>query len=98
MAAGFYCEYCSLDILQTLEAYYSWQIDQIMPAGGYTLENCALACRTCNHLKHARAPYGSTREERLADARNDIQRKKATRQEELDQLRQLVGYTGAGRA
>lgn len=98
VAARFCCEYCGLDMLKTLEAYYSWQIDQIMPAEGYTPENCALACRTCNHLKHARPPHGSTREERLADAWDDIQYKRAKRQVELDQLRKLAGYTGAARA
>lgn len=92
VAADFHCEYCGLDMLQSLEAYYSWQIDQIIPAGGYTPENCALACRTCNHLKHARKPEGTNRKEQIADAWADIQRKMFVRQCELDQLRHLVNY------
>ena len=98
VASGFRCEYCGLDMLQSLEAYFSWQIDQIQPAGGYTPENCALACRTCNHLKHSRRPNGATREEKIADAWDDIQRKRVERQAELDQLRQLIGYAGAEHA
>ena len=94
VAAGFCCEYCGTDMLKSLEAYYSWQIDQIIPAGGYTPENCALACRTCNHLKHARIPMGAGRKEQIADAWAHIQQKMAARQIELDQLRQLVSYTG----
>lgn len=92
VSANFHCEYCGLDMLESLEAYYSWQIDQIIPSGGYTLENCALACRTCNHLKHARKPKGSSRKERIADAWADIQRKRDIRQRELEQLCQLVSY------
>lgn len=93
VAAGFRCEYCDLDMLKSLESYYSWQIDQIVPSGGYATENCALACRTCNHLKHARLPKGTSREERIADARAYIESRKVARQSELDELRELVSYT-----
>ena len=92
--AGFRCEYCGLDMLRDLEAYYSWQIDQIIPGSGYTVDGCALSCRTCNHLKHNRTPQGADRTEWIDDARQDINAKRSRRLQELEQLRAIVGYKG----
>lgn len=90
--AGFRCEYCGTHMLKDLDTYYSWQIDQIIPGSGYTVDGCALACRTCNHLKHDRIPKGENRAEWLQDARIAIDEKKAQRVRELEQLRRIVGY------
>ena len=49
--AGFRCEYCGRDLLESVNSYYSWQRDHIVPksaAGSGGLANRALACRTCN--------------------------------------------------
>lgn len=88
--ARFRCEYCSRSLLESLDAYYSWQIDHIMPGGGDELENCALSCQPCNHLKHTYRPAGTSRDDRIADARAHVQRKRAGKEEELQRLRQII--------
>lgn len=91
--AKFRCEYCGLDMLKDLESYYSWQIDQIMPGSGYNVDGCALACRTCNHLKHNDKPTGNNRSERIEAAKQIINIKKSRRIEELQKLREILGYS-----
>lgn len=49
--AGFRCEYCGRDLVESVNSYYSWQRDHIVPlskGGSSRFSNRALACRTCN--------------------------------------------------
>ena len=49
--ADFRCEYCGRDLLESVNSYYSWHRDHIVPqsqGGSSRLNNRALACRTCN--------------------------------------------------
>ena len=63
--AHFKCEYCSADMLGSVDAYeWNWEREHITPtsAGGEDdLENWAMACRVCNQLK-GRGTRGSTAE------------------------------------
>lgn len=49
--AGFKCEYCGLDLLDSVNSYDSWQIDHIVPVDNNDFENLALTCKTCNFIK-----------------------------------------------
>jgi len=89
--ANFCCEYCNKPMLGSLDSYYSWEIDHVIPGGGDALDNSALACRTCNHLKHTFMPTGNTREERISDARREIDRRRSEKVAELQKLREVVG-------
>ena len=89
--AKFCCEYCGRRLLRSLDDYYSWQIDHVIPNRDDSLEYCALACQTCNHLKHDYVPSGATREERVADARREVTKRRAAKRAELDKLRELLG-------
>jgi hypothetical protein len=50
--ARYKCEYCGLDLLQSVQAYKQFQIDHIVPkkkiADPDNYYNVALACRHCN--------------------------------------------------
>lgn len=92
--AGFRCEYCGKDLLSSLDEYDAWQIDHIVPksaGGSEELANIALACRTCNHFKHSYAPIGSTRDERIADAKRYVLDRRRDKLRELNILRAIVG-------
>lgn len=89
--ANFCCEYCKRDMLASLEAYYSWELDHIVPGGGNDIENIALACRTCNHLKHTYVPLGDSRTEKIESASDHIRSKLERKREELNRLRKILG-------
>ena len=89
--ANFCCEYCGKRMLRSVDNYYSWEVDHIIPGGEDSLDNYALACHTCNHLKHSYAPSGGSRSERLTDAVREIGRRRAKKIAELQNLRSLLG-------
>ncbi len=88
--ANFCCEYCGDCLLDSVVLYYSWEIDHIVPGAGDDLENIALACRTCNHLKHTYPPEGGTREDRLKDAKRKVMERREIKKLELDKLRGVI--------
>jgi 5-methylcytosine-specific restriction endonuclease McrA len=54
--AGFRCDYCGSDFFASVENYYAFEVEHIVPRGrGSELdeapENLTVACRTCNRLK-----------------------------------------------
>ena len=89
--AKFCCEYCGKRMLSSLDDYYSWEVDHVIPRGEDSLENYALACHTCNHLKHTYMPTGASREERLHDAKREIGKRRSKKAVELQKLRSLLG-------
>src|SRR5437899_2954155 len=87
------CEYCGRDLLASFNDYDTWQIDHVYPSakgGKHEYENMAVCCRTCNFLKRDYVPSGNSRNERVADARREIQVRCAQREAELSKLRLLV--------
>lgn len=88
--ANFHCEYCDTCLLDSVVFYYSWELDHITPGAGDGPENLALSCRTCNHLKHVYPPIGSTREERILDARCRIDAKREVKNQELARLKDVI--------
>jgi len=91
LRAGFKCEYCGKELLASVRAYYGWEIDHIVPGAGDDLDNIALACRTCNHVKHMYEPIGDTREARIWDASREIRQRLERKATELEKLRHILG-------
>lgn len=89
--ARFHCEYCGKNMLNSVDNYYSWEIDHIIPGRDDSLDNCALACRTCNHLKHHYVPVGVERTDLTADARRKIDERRRIKMAELQKLRGIIG-------
>jgi 5-methylcytosine-specific restriction endonuclease McrA len=90
----FKCEYCGTDLLSSVDAYYSWQIDHIIPQsreGEHLYENIAICCTTCNFMKRAYLPEGDTRAERIADAKRFIMESRQQKLAELNHIREVVG-------
>ncbi|MBI2812684.1 MAG: HNH endonuclease [Opitutae bacterium] len=95
----FRCVYCQCDLLASVNDYDSWQLDHIFPSsrgGPHDFENIAVCCRTCNLLKHDCPPSGSTREQRIDDARKHIQVRRMAKMDELEKLRILIHYAPGG--
>ena len=91
---GFRCEYCGADLLSSVDAYYSWQMDHIIPqsqGGEHLYENIAICCTTCNFMKRAYHPEGNTREERIVDARHFIMESRNKKLIELNHIREVAG-------
>ena len=49
--ADFKCEYCGKDLLESADAYDSWQKDHLIPNGDNSSDNMVLSCKTCNFAK-----------------------------------------------
>jgi 5-methylcytosine-specific restriction endonuclease McrA len=95
---GFHCIYCDRDFLASFDDYDSWQWDHVYPLsldGDDTLENIVVCCKACNFLKRAYAPTGTTKAERIADARRYVQELRALRESEVVAIRQLVRSSDA---
>src|ERR1035438_3190753 len=79
LAQNFKCAYCDRDYVESYDAFYSLTLDHITPAcrgGDHSEENTVACCRACNFLKHMYKPEGNSREERIADARRHITKKR----------------------
>jgi 5-methylcytosine-specific restriction endonuclease McrA len=92
----FRCAYCDVDFLACFNTYNSWTWDHIIPRsqdGEDTFENIVICCRTCNFLKRDYLPSGATRDERIADARRNVQQLRAQYEAEVVSIRSLVRPT-----
>lgn len=59
--AGFRCEYCGANLIETSDAYFRGShLDHIVPGGGDHLENLALACAPCNYIKRGTDPAATS--------------------------------------
>ncbi len=86
----FCCEYCGKSLTSSLDNYYSWELDHIIPNGDNDQDNLALSCRTCNHLKHFFIPKGKDRAERIECAKQEIAKRRERKSLELDTLRDIL--------
>ena len=90
---GFRCEYCGSDFFASLENYYAFEVEHIVPRGrGAELddspENLTVACRTCNRLKRrwdprTQAGEGAGRAKLIEAARGYVS---AQRKEKLERI------------
>lgn len=99
MRAGFRCEYCSRDLLASVDDYDSWQLDHIHPTsrgGSDDRENLAVSCKTCNFIKRSWAPptdviaSDSSRDARSKLAREYVLARRGIKAAEVARVRQLV--------
>jgi 5-methylcytosine-specific restriction endonuclease McrA len=70
--ANWHCEYCGVDLLESLNLAYTKHLEHLVPwsKGGLTdYENLVGSCFVCNAEKLCYVPTGATREEKLQDAR-----------------------------
>lgn len=97
--ARFKCEYCSADLLESVDDYeYNWEREHIVPTaadGADEFANWALSCRRCNQFKGKWNPStvagaDAGRNELVAAARHDVQRMIVDRQQQLAEVRALV--------
>ena len=80
------CRYCDLSGMDNFDLWMNLSIDHIVPSGGESEENKAVACVHCNCLKGKYMPNGNTREERIADARKYVQARREEWREQFDQV------------
>ena len=92
--ANFCCEYCGKNLLESIEAYDSWQKDHIIPNGNDDLSNLALACKICNFAKRHTDPTnrakGTDRESLIQAAKEIIDERLAKKEEVLVKTRVAV--------
>lgn len=98
-----YCEYCGRDLMSSVDSYFSFTVDHLIPrktGAGVTpdgknedIDNLVLSCRTCNvNLKGQWVPrlesiQVPTRENYLCAARRYV---KAKREEQEARLKEEV--------
>lgn len=109
----FKCEYCKSDFFASVESYYAFEVEHIVPRGrgpeiDEAPENLTVACRTCNRLKRRWDPRSKVKEgdlatrEQLIDAAREYvlkqREEKFTRiKEEQDEALRILAQKGAGK-
>jgi 5-methylcytosine-specific restriction endonuclease McrA len=95
--AGFRCEYCGRNFFNSVDDYYSFQRDHIVPRGmgGEKFDNLAAVCDTCNFLKRRWDPRtevgeSASREELIEAARRHIRGKRREKAALVETERQLA--------
>jgi hypothetical protein len=92
--ANFHCEYCDKDMLADVDSYDGWQKDHIVPDGGDSLSNLAIACKTCNFVKRASDPRalatGEDRDSLVAAARQIVSERRAKKEDTLQKTKSAV--------
>ena len=77
----FCCSYCDKFLLESVDTYYDFNVDHIVPAskgGTDDVSNLTIACRTCNYLKRSSNPAerlspAAIKNELIAEARKQVQ-------------------------
>ena len=93
--ANFKCEYCGLNILESVYTYELFQIDHIMPVshgGSDTIDNYALACKLCNRIKRNyiyKSNY-SNRDETIHDIGNEIKNEVRKLKEKFARMLKMI--------
>ncbi len=94
--AGFHCEYCGTCLLASSDVYFrGGHLDHIVPDGGDSIENLALACAACNFLKRGsdpteNAPSQATRKQLIEAAKGIINPRRATAKRRLEAAVPLI--------
>jgi hypothetical protein len=95
---GFRCAYCGLDFMSSIDAYYSFEVEHIVPLckrGSEDLENKAAVCSTCNFLKRGWDPRSEAgdsagREQLLETAKRYVLSRRREKEEKLSRERALA--------
>ena len=86
------CVYCRRDLKRDFDAFWSAQMDHLVPGEGDGPENMVTACYVCNNLKgnfkdHKDAP---TREKKLRLARQYILQRRAEKEGDFESWAQVT--------
>lgn len=94
---GFRCEYCGKDFFGSLDDYYSFEVEHIIPRGKGedNPENLTVACSTCNFLKRRWDPSlkvgdGATRDQLISAARQYVLNQRRDKEEKVEKERSLA--------
>jgi len=101
VAAGFKCEYCGKDFLDSPDTYKLWQVDHIIPRradGEDKAENKAIACRQCNmDFKSRWNPLNAfpkglnpTREELIEAVRRYVKGRREVTKSEIEIAKNII--------
>ena len=97
ISAGFRCAYCDRYFLEDEKAWYSFELDHIVPKGegSDTNENLVPACRLCNRLKRRYDPRqdagpSPSRYDLISAARDYIRQKRLSAREKVQRERSLA--------
>ena len=95
---GFRCAYCGSDFFATIEHYYAFEVEHIVPRGrgpeiDEAPENLTVSCRTCNRLKRrwdprSRVGDSATREQLIEAARKYVLEERQKKFERIKQERE----------
>ena len=96
--ASFRCQYCGRDLLESVNAYDSWNTEHVVPTskkGDPGPENWALACKTCNFIKGNWLPEDPgfrtlPLDEQIPIVRRHVQQKRAEKRMEIAKMRRLI--------
>jgi len=89
--AGFRCQYCGADLLASVDAFLSITRDHLVArshGGNGRRPNLIVCCSACDKLK------GGDLVHDLAEARALIDARRGQQEAVLEQLRELVGWSG----
>jgi hypothetical protein len=94
IGADFRCEYCSRDLIASVDDYDAWQIDHIHPRidEREAFWNLALSCKTCNFLKRHSIPTipidpSKDRVKAISVVRELINERRERKQKQVDFLK-----------
>ena len=97
ISADFRCAYCNRYFLKDIEAWYSFELDHIVPKGEGpdTNENLVPACRLCNRFKRRYDPRQNagpnpSRNDLISAAKDYIEQKRSAAEEKVQRERSLA--------
>ena len=94
----FRCAYCSLDFMSSANAYYSCEVEHIIPMSKKGLDepgNKTVVCSTCNFLKRAWDPRSeagdsASREQLLAASKQYVHARRLEKENMVNRQRILA--------
>ncbi len=95
---GFRCQYCGMDFFESVDNYYSLQVEHIIPkckGGDDNPENLTVACELCNFIKlkwdpRSFADQNASRSELITAAREHISKVRREREAKVAREREMA--------
>jgi 5-methylcytosine-specific restriction endonuclease McrA len=100
IATRFRCAYCDLDFMSSVDAYYSCEVEHIVPLskkGKDEPENKTVVCSTCNFLKRAWDPRSeagekASREQLLAASKHYVQARRLEKEKTINREKVFADF------
>src|ERR1019366_3703579 len=90
------CSYCPLSDEGNFDVWINMGIDHIVPIRGQDYDNDdnkTVACPKYNTLKGDYVPHGTNRHERIADAKQYVQKKREVWQQQFDEMMRVCWFS-----